>query len=331
VPRHHTRSAEREDEADVKNPFPDGPPLDPREVGKEVGKEATRAAKTAREQFLGLIDAVRRAWDGFFERRVPMMAAGLAYYFILGLVPFLFLFAATSGYFVRANPEMLGRINANLIEILPPLVGDRLLSQVENAASNWKAFGLLGLVSLVLVAMGLFDGLDEGINAVMGTRKKIGFFKGRILSLAYILGAILFFSVAAAAGYSLNLLEAIPAFQRNPALLQLAGKAFSAWVFAVFLFILYMTLPVKTPSALHAAVIALGVTGAWTILQRLGTFVTAGLSRRQALYGALGGTAVFLTWMYLLAFLILLGARVLDFWKEAKAKNAEKTETAGPA
>ena len=44
-------------------------------------------------------------------------------------------------------------------------------------------------------------------------------------------------------------------------------------------------------------------------------FVTAGLSRRQAIYGALGGAAVFLTWMYLLAFLILLGARILDFWR----------------
>jgi uncharacterized BrkB/YihY/UPF0761 family membrane protein len=186
-------------------------------------------------------------------------------------------------------------------------------------------------VSLVLVAMGLFDGLDEGINAVMGTRKKIGFFKGRILSLAYIVGAILFFSVAAAAGYSLNLLEAVPTFQRNPELLQLAGKAFSAWVFAVFLFIIYMTLPVKTPSALHAAVIALGVTGAWTIMQRLGTYLTAGLSRRQALYGALGGTALFLTWMYFLAFFILLGARILDFWKEAKDKPADKTETRPPA
>jgi membrane protein len=338
----------------LKKRFSDKPTLDPREVGKEVGKEATKAAKevgkeaskaakevgkeaskaakevgkeatkaakSAREQFLGLVDAIRRAWDGFFERRVPMMAAGLAYYFILGLVPFLFLFAATSGYFVKANPEMIGRINTSLIEILPPVFGDRLLSQIENAAANWKAFGLLGLLSLIFVAMGLFDALDEAINAVMGTRKKIGFFKGRILSFAYIVGAILFFSVAAAAGYSLNLLEAIPVFQRNPELLEFAGKASSAWVFAVFLFILYMTLPVKPPKPVHAVVIALGVTGAWTTLQRLGTFVTAGLSRRQAIYGALGGTAVFLTWMYLLAFLILLGARILDFWRSAKEKR----------
>jgi uncharacterized BrkB/YihY/UPF0761 family membrane protein len=78
-----------------------------------------------------------------------------------------------------------------------------------------------------------------------------------------------------------------------------------------------MTLPVKTPRLIRAALIALAVAGVWSLLQRLGTFVTAGLSRRQAIYGALGGAAVFLTWMYLLAFLILLGARILDFWRGA--------------
>lgn len=292
------------------------PPIDPREIGKEVGKEATKAAESARASFVDLLQAIPKAWDGFlFERRVPMMAAGLAFYFILGLVPFLFLFAATSGYFLKANPAMLAQVNANVLELLPPVAGETLLSQIERAASNWQALGLAGLVSLVFVAMGLFDALDEGMNAVMGTRKKIGFLKGRILSLAYIVGAIVFFSMSAAAGYGVNLLGTLPVFQKNPALLEFVGRYFSSWVFALFLFILYMTLPTKTPKLLRAAVIALAVAGAWSLLQRLGTIVTAGLSRRQAIYGALGGTAVFLTWMYLLAFLILLGARILDFWR----------------
>ena len=305
----------------MKRPFPDKPPIDPREVGKEVGEEATKAARSAKDSFVGLLDAIPRAWDGFlFERRVPMMAAGLAFYFLLGLVPFLFLLAATSGYFMRTNPDIISQVNANVLEILPPVLGERLLSQIENAAANWQAFGLLGLGSLVLVAMGLFDGLDEGINAVMGARKKVGFLKGRILSLAYIVGAMLFFSVAAVAGYSLNLLEILPVYQKNPAVIPFVGKYFSAWVFAVFLFIPYMTLPVKTPKAAYAVVISLAVTGAWSVLQQLGTYVTAGLSRRQAIYGALGGTAVFLTWMYLLAFLILLGARILDFWRGSPQK-----------
>lgn len=246
-----------------------------------------------------------------------MMAAGLAFYFLLGLIPFVFLVAATSGYFLRTNPALIHQIDANILTLLPPGIGEKLLLQIQGAASNWQAFGLLGLVSLVIVSMGLFDALDEGINAVMGTHKKVGFFTGRIISLAYIVGAILFFSIAAVAGYSLNLLGTIPFFQKNPTAIEMAGKGFSAWVFAAFMLVLYMTLPVKTPKLLHAVVISLAVTGAWTVLQKLGTVVTAGLSRRQAIYGALGGAAVFLTWMYLLGLLILLGARILDFWRGA--------------
>ncbi|MEJ2722983.1 MAG: YihY/virulence factor BrkB family protein, partial [bacterium] len=226
---------------------------------------------------------------------------------------FLFLVAATSGYFLSTSPGILHQVNVSLMGILPPGIGEKLLDHVQSAASNWEALGAAALFSLILVAMGLFDGLDEGINAVMGSRKKVGFLKGRIISFAYIVGAILFFSIAAVAGYALKLFEAVPFFQRHPAMTGVFGKYFSIWVFAVFLLALYMTLPVKTPKLFHAIVVSLAVTGAWSILQRLGTFITAGISRRQAIYGALAGAAVFLTWMYLLAMLILLGARILDF------------------
>ena len=243
------------------------------------------------------------------------MAAGLAFYFLLGLIPFLFIIAATSGYFLKNNPGIYQQITVNVSEMLPPGIGDKLLTEIQSAAGNWQALGALGLITLVLVAMGLFDALDEGINAVMGTKKKIGFLTGRVVSLAYVVGAILFFSVAAVAGYSLDLFGALPFFQNHPKLIDVPGRYFSVWVFALFLLALYMTLPVKPPRWTRAIVISIAVAGAWTILQKLGTFITAGIMRRQAIYGALAGSAVFLTWMYLLSLLILLGARILDFWR----------------
>jgi membrane protein len=155
----------------------------------------------------------------------------------------------------------------------------------------------------------------------MGTRKKVGFLTGRIISLAYVVGAILFFSIAAGASYSLKLFAALPVFQEYTALVEMPGRYFSIWVFAVFLLALYMTFPVRPPKFLHAVVIALVVTFVWATLQKLGTYITAGITRRQAIYGALAGAAVFLTWMYLLAFLILLGARILEFWSSVNRQQ----------
>ena len=287
----------------------------PKQLAKAGVEKSARMSHFVQSAAVGLLRAIRDSWNGFFERRVPMMAAALAFYFLLGLIPFLFILAATSGYFLKNNPAMYEQLALTLKDLLPPGWGEGVLTSVENAASNWHTLGGVGLATLFLVAMGLFDALDEGINAVMGTKKKVGFVTGRIISFAYVVGAILFFSMAAVAGYSLNLFGELPFFQQYPKLIELPGRYFSTWVFAVFMVALYMTLPVKTPKWWRAIIVALAVTGAWTMLQELGTIVTAGIMRRQAIYGALAGAAVFLTWMYLLALLILLGARILDFWR----------------
>lgn len=261
-----------------------------------------------------IAEAPLRVWHGLLERRIPFNAAGLAFYFLFGLVPFLFIMASISGYFLRTNPGIYEQVGVNLLEILPPGMGAKLLHDIEAAAANWQTFGALAFVSLVLVAMGLFDALDEGINAVMGTKKKVGFLAGRLIAFLYVVGAIIFFSLSAAAGYSVGLLRAIPYFQEHPYLVDLTGRYFSTWVFAVFMVALYMIFPQRTPKWWRALIVAAAVALAWSVLQKLGSIITAGLSRRQAIYGALGGAAVFLTWMYLLALLILLGARILDLW-----------------
>ena len=273
--------------------------------------------------------AIRGSWHGLFERRIPLMSAGLAYYFLLGLIPLLFILAATGAYFLKNNPGIYNELSTAVNDFLPPGMGAKILPHVASAAGNWQGFGVLGLIGIVFVSMGLFDALDDGINAAMGTKKKVGFLTGRILSLAYVIGAILFFSIAAGAGYTLKLFAALPFFQEHPTLVEMPGRYFSMWVFGVFLLALYMTLPVKTPKFIRAVVVVVIVTAGWSVLQRLGTYITAGITRRQAIYGALAGAAVFVTWMYLLAFLILLGARILDFWGSAAARHDARK--GGPA
>ena len=288
-----------------------------------------RTLSTLKRIFISIVRTIIRSWHGLFERRIPLMSAGLAFYFLLGLIPFMFILAATAGYFLKNNPGIQSQLTATVIEFFPQGLGDKLIPHIGSTAEGWQGFGAFGLLGIMLVAMGLFDALDDGVNAAMGTRKKVGFLTGRIISLAYVVGAILFFSIAAGASYSLKLFAALPVFQEYPALVEMPGRYFSIWVFAVFLLALYMTFPVKPPKFLHAVVVALMVTFVWATLQKLGTYITAGITRRQAIYGALAGAAVFLTWMYLLAFLILLGARILDFWRGASERRGT-TRDDGP-
>jgi uncharacterized BrkB/YihY/UPF0761 family membrane protein len=82
---------------------------------------------------------------------------------------------------------------------------------------------------------------------------------------------------------------------------------------------------------MRALVVAFVVAAIWTVLQKLGATVTVYISRRHAVYGALAGAALFLTWMYLLALLILLGATVLDTWARLRSRGRLSLPGAVPA
>jgi membrane protein len=153
----------------------------------------------------------------------------------------------------------------------------------------------------------------------MGARKKVGFLKGRLIFLAYVAGAVIFFSLAAVADYLFKLMMAAPALADFAETIHIPRRTVSMASFFVFLFILYELVPVRTPRWVRAVAVAMGISSVWALLQYLGAEVTVYVSRRHAVYGALAGAALFLTWMYLLAVLILLGGTILDVWQRRAA------------
>jgi membrane protein len=253
----------------------------------------------------------------FGQRLVPLMAAGLAFHLLLGLIPFLFITTAVAGFVFQNQPVSESNLYDTLLGLLPPGAGEAVLANITSLVQSWEGFGLLGLISLFFVAAGLFESLEWSINGAMGSRRKVGFLHRRLLTLAYVMGAMLFFSVAAVGDYAFQLLLAAPGLQELTSLFHIPRRAFSIGSFAVFLLILYLSIPARRPQLLRAVIVAVTVAAGWAFLQKLGATVTIYISRRHAVYGALAGGALFLTWMYLLALFILLGALLLDVWARA--------------
>jgi YihY family inner membrane protein len=245
------------------------------------------------------------------------MAAGLAFHLLLGLIPFVFITAAAAGFVFQNHALSQTSLYDTLLGLLPPGAGEAVLSNIQSLVQSWQGFGILGLISLFFVAAGLFESIEWSINGAMGARRKASFLRRRLNTLAYVMGAMLFFSVAAVGDYTFQLVLAAPGLKALAAAVHVPRRAFSMGAFAVFLLILYLSIPARRPRIWRAVVMALVVAGVWAILQKLGATVTIYISRRHAVYGALAGGALFLTWMYLLATLILLGALALDVWARA--------------
>jgi uncharacterized BrkB/YihY/UPF0761 family membrane protein len=121
-----------------------------------------------------------------------------------------------------------------------------------------------------------------------------------------------------------QLMLATPALSEFVAKFHVPRRTVSVASFSVFLFIIYTLFPVRTPRILRAITVAILIAMVWALLQHLGARITVYISRRHAIYGALAGGALFLTWMYLLAMLILLGATILDVWERGGAPTEDE-------
>jgi membrane protein len=253
----------------------------------------------------------------FAQRLVPLMAAGLAFHLLLGLIPFVFITASAAGFVFKNHAVSETSLYDTLLGLLPPGAGEAVLSNISTLVQSWQGFGILGLISLFFVAAGLFESIEWSINGAMGSRRKASFIRKRLNTIIYVICAMLFFSVAAVGDYAFQLLLAAPGLKNLASAIHIPQRAFSMSAFAVFLLILYLSIPARRPQIWRAVAMALVVAGAWAVLQKLGASVTIYISRRHAVYGALAGGALFLTWMYLLATMILLGALALDVWARA--------------
>jgi membrane protein len=263
-------------------------------------------------------------WRCYTRRLVPMMAAGVAFYFLLGLIPFLLITTAVSGYLFRTHPEWYDHMSTNLLAVLPPGLGIKVLATVDSAAGNWQTLGFLGIVALLFISMGLFESMDWGINGAMGTAKRMGFLKGRLVFMTYVFGTIVFMSLGAVADYTVNIVMAVPTFE--PVARHIPRRAFSMAGIWLFVFILYMAIPVRTPKWYRAIIVSFAVAGVWAYLQRIGASLTVSITQRHAIYGALAGGTVFLTWMYMFALIVLMGATILDVWRRMRSDPPETCE-----
>ena len=259
--------------------------------------------------FSSLLSAYRRAGAD----NVSLLAAGVAFYAFLALVPMLAALVLTYGLF--ADPAQAAEHARVLTDLLPAdaagIVNDQLLAVASGDAGK-TALGLL-------VALGTaFYGASKGgkallvaLNIVEGVEENRAIVRQTLAALAITAAAIGAAVVALAAISFLGFAEAM--------LPGLPGWAYSAmrwglWIaFAIgavlSLAALYARAPNRDarsvrgllPGALLGAVAVLVATLGFAIyVAQFGSY--------NATYGALGAVVILQLWLYLSAFAILLGA-----------------------
>jgi membrane protein len=273
-----------------------------------------------------------RTWGEAGDDNVGIVAAGVAFYGFVALVPLLG--ALVLSYGLIADPSTVVRNMRGLTAVMPgdaaKLVGEQLMNVVKTSGGK-KGFGLLLALALaVFGARSAAGAIVTALNIAYEEKEKRGFITVNLLALAItaagVAVAVLAVVAIAALGHLEALLPAASGFVLvigkllSYVALALAGAAGAAT--------LYRYGPSRskprwvwlTPGSVLAAILWVGLTLGF------GVYV-AHFGNYNATYGSLGAVIVLLTWLYLSSYILLFGAELNS---ELEHQTATDTTAGAP-
>ncbi|MCJ7421769.1 YihY/virulence factor BrkB family protein [Sphingomicrobium astaxanthinifaciens] len=260
-----------------------------------------------------LIDDLRTAWSRAADDELSLVAAGVAFYAFLGLVPMLA--ALVLVYGLVADPADAVVHAARLTRLLPPDAGRIINEQMGEVAAGGGGRTLLGLLvalattfysaskggRALLIALNLVERVEEDRGTIGQTLAALA------ITAAAIAGGILALAAISLLGFAEALLPGLSGLTyvllRGGLWLLLGALAVTG------LGLLYARAPNHPPArlrdtvpgALLATVLLLAASLCFALyVARFGNY--------NATYGALGAVVVLQLWLYLSAFAVLLGA-----------------------
>jgi membrane protein len=258
---------------------------------------------------------LKRVWVETGKDNVSLIAAGVAFFAFLSFVPLIG--STVLVYGLAADPASIATVMGDLFSLLPSevatIVVGQLKGMVETAATT-KGWALaLALATSIYGAMRASSGIIMALNVAYEERETRSFIRLNVVTLAFTVGFVL-------AGLGLivtsSLLVAMEAMLSGwhflivwtaRGLIWLSAGVAMSWLVALT----YRYAPDRarakwvwiTPGSMLMTVGGLILTAGFS------TYV-ANFGSYNATYGALGAVVVFLLWLYLLAYLLCLGAEL---------------------
>jgi len=276
----------------------------------------------------GWKDILVRTWNEVSRNNIFLVAGGVTYAVLLALFPALA--ALVSIYGLLLDPGQVEAQVQALSNVLPPssaqMIGQELHNLVSSSQGSLSISAVVSLVFALWSASRGMSGLLSAFNIAYDQKETRGFFRFNLIAIGLTMGALIGGTIIIALVGVL------------PAALQFVGLGvITKWLLLLLewpllivvvmggLAALYRYAPDRhpprwrwvSPGAIVATVLWLaGSVGFSVYVSHFNSY--------DKTYGSLGGVVVLLTWLYLSAFVALLGA-VINAQSERQTK-ADSTE-----
>ena len=280
-----------------------------------AAERGRQAVSPWRIPLAGWKEIAGRTWRQTWIDNVGLVAAGVAFYGFLALVPLLGLIVMAYG--LVAEPQTVVSNMQALTDILPEnvalFIGEQLLGAVRTA-NETKGLGIL--VALAFAFYGGSNGagaIITALNIAYQEKEKRSLTRFYLIALLMTLLAVVFavsaLAATAAIAYLENLLPEASSFTLavSKAAAYLALLLVAAGIAAT----LYRYAPSRenarwewiTPGSLFTAI-------TWVLLTLAFGYYVTSVADYDATYGSLGAVIALLTWLYLSAYVFVIGAEL---------------------
>jgi membrane protein len=251
----------------------------------------------------------------FFADRGTHLAAMVAYFALLSFVPLIFIALSLFGLAHRADAgDFFVR---ELKRAFPGTSLGSIITLVHKVQDNAAALGIIGGVGLLWSSLSLFSALESALNIVYGLPNR-RFLQGKGIAATMMASVLVALFASLVIGFlGVDALKHNLGFANSPVLAYLLSVVVSLVGVFLFLLAIYRWLP-NTPvhfsEALPGAVLgAVALEASFQALPLFVRFADVNVTLRT-----LGGPAILLLWLYVMANVIVFGGELNWWWRERR-------------
>jgi len=302
------------------------PQADPKQ---DRGRSATEPTQIPAR---GWRDVLMRTWGAVSDSNIFLVSGGVTYAVILALFPALA--ALVSVYGLVLDPAQVEQQVNALSTVLPPETAQMIGSELHNlVTASSRALGISAIVTLLFALWSAsrgMSGLITALNIAYQQKETRSFFRFNMiavgLTVLMIIGGVITIALV-------GILPAVVGAVGLGVATQwvLLGLEWPLLMIVVMtgLAVLYRYAPNRDEARWHwVSPGAIAGTVLWVLGSIAFSLYVSNFSSYDKTYGSLGGVVVLLTWLYLSAFVVLLGAVINA---QAERQTVADSTTGRPA
>ena len=275
-------------------------------------------------------DVLRNAVKDYQHNGDVNMAAAIAFYFILSIIPFFMLTILVAGLIFGANPDIPDEL-IRTIQTFHPYFSEEILVHFGRIEQKMQLLGWLGIILLVWFSSLVFNSVQTSLEIILRSPKKRKYVMSKFMAIAMIaLGWAVIITTMGITYLATMIGKNSSVAQKSWVTYSLSHNIFfhyllSYLIMVIFFAFVYKMIPkaeISWRNAFSASVLFSTLT---EIGKHLFTWYISNYSRYHIIFGSLETLMVFVVWVFYVAAIFLFCAELISSYQKRDLILLEKT------